>query len=550
VFNLAINSTITLSDQIQITDDLNINQPGLTGLTISGNGLKGVLRLNAGNLSIYDTTITGGGIQTTAGKGGGIFAGTGTSLTLNDSTVSGNTVNTAGAGIYGFEANITLNNSTVSQNEPGAGLGVNLHGGGIAAIESSLTLNNSTVSGNSSGFGGGIYLDQSDLNMNGSQITNNRAFSGGGLFSGLSSGTSGIIIISDSEMSFNYAGNSGGGMTISGATSLSISNSTISSNTAGGHGGGILVGGTSTNIESTTVSANRAQNGAGVYVASPSVVRINNSTISGNAADDLSSFSTSSGGGILVTSGATATITNSTISGNTSTRWGGGAMVSMRFFPDPQPDPSKLEIINSTLSNNQATNSAPSPASANGGGLAASGLGKLVLLNSTVSGNTADVYGGGIYRKGADTVSLKNSIIAGNTAPNGAEIKGNSGAGMTSINNLLGHSGLDNASAFFNFTPDASDIVATSDGTLASTLGAILKPLANNGGPTQTHALPAGSPAIDSGDQPLCLSEAILLDEQGTSRDEHCDIGAYEYQESSSCFVIRAQSSKTVVFCL
>ena len=95
--------------------------------------------------------------------------------------------------------------------------------------------------------------------------------------------------------------------------------------------------------------------------------------------------------------------------------------------------------------------------------------------------------------------TLARTLISGNTAPTGAEVRHrSSGAVIADDFNLFGHSALTNAQAFSGFTPGPSDITATSDGTDPTPLANILAPLANNGGPTQTHALVAGSPAIDA----------------------------------------------------
>jgi len=94
--------------------------------------------------------------------------------------------------------------------------------------------------------------------------------------------------------------------------------------------------------------------------------------------------------------------------------------------------------------------------------------------------------------------------------------------------NLVGHSGLSNAQAFSGFTPGATDLTATSDGAAPKALGAILDTiLADNGGPTKTHALFAGSPAIDAVETG-CPPPAT--DQRGVSRTQEisCDIGAFE----------------------
>ena len=94
------------------------------------------------------------------------------------------------------------------------------------------------------------------------------------------------------------------------------------------------------------------------------------------------------------------------------------------------------------------------------------------------------------------TLTLNNSVIAGNQATVGPEIENDASSIVTANNfNLFGTNG--NAGVI-GFTPGPTDIVPSVP------LAQILGPLQNNGGPTQTHALVAGSPAIDAGNPDGC----------------------------------------------
>src|SRR5262249_3337831 len=214
-----------------------------------------------------------------------------------------------------------------------------------------------------------------------------------------------------------------------------------------------------------------------------------NSTLSGNSA--------ASGGGVfnLAYAGANAglTLTSSTLLGN-SAALGGGV-----YNEAVAAGRRRVAITNSTLSGNSAGFS--------GGGvfnqaILSSANAELTLTNSTLSGNSASFSGGGVYNlayAGASTLTLTRSLLSGNTAPTGAEVLNFSGTLTATDHNLLGHSGFTNAQAFAAFTPGATDITATSDGTTPTALSAILDPtLADNSGPTLTHALVSGSPAIDA----------------------------------------------------
>ncbi len=211
------------------------------------------------------------------------------------------------------------------------------------------------------------------------------------------------------------------------------------------------------------------------------------------------------GGGIASTSTSTVAVRNSTITGNTASA-GGGIDASGSFT-----------ISNTTISSNTATL---------GGGIVAS---TVTVTNSTITDNSAS-EGGGIFTSGG-TVTLSNSLIAGNTATaSGNEISANSGTFNVNANNLFGHSGQTEVEAFYGFTPGANDIVATSDNTSTAShtptaLTSILTTtLADNGGSTHTHALVAGSPAIDA------TSTGPATDQRGIARPQgaNFDIGAFE----------------------
>ena len=213
---------------------------------------------------------------------------------------------------------------------------------------------------------------------------------------------------------------------------VSISGVTIQ-NGSGGEGGGIYNVGTLT-LTNSTVSGNTApSNGGGIY--NYSTLTLTNSTVSGNAAP-------TDGGGIY-NFGGTLTLTNSTVSGNTATSSGGG-------------------IYNSSHSYTLAT-----------------------LTNSTITNNSAGSgSGGGIARAGSTSnfVNLKNTIVANSTSG------GNCLGTMASNGNNL----------------DSDGTCGLAGPTDQTNTNPQLGPLADNGGPTQTHALLAGSPAIDAGNNAGC----------------------------------------------
>jgi predicted outer membrane repeat protein len=169
-------------------------------------------------------------------------------------------------------------------------------------------------------------------------------------------------------------------------------------------------------------------------------------------------------------------------------------------------DTAKLTLINCTLSGNYASAYAGG-AIDNRGFLHAAFL---TLTNCTLSDNEALFQGGGIFNDGTTTsnVELVNTILDGNRAEDGPE-----GYGVFSSlgGNLIG---------------DTSDMsVSLGMGDLLG-VSAMLDPLGSWGGPSPTHRIPAGSPAINAGNN----AAAPGTDQRGFIRifDQVVDIGAYE----------------------
>ena len=240
--------------------------------------------------------------------------------------------------------------------------------------------------------------------------------------------------------------------------------------------------------------------GGGIY-NTDGTVTLTDSVVDGNLADH--------GGGIWSSgNGATMTLTNSTVSNNTASGNAGGV---------DNNNAGTLTITNSTLSANTG----------NVGG-AIFNYGTVQITNSTLSGNSAD-QGGGIVSAGGGilgrTTTVQNTIIAGNSASRSdPDVLGS----FTSQgNNLIG---------------DVGDASGFTDGVNGDQVGGggnpvidpLLGPLQDNGGPTFTHALLFGSPAIDAGDN----TGVSATDQRGYSRladgdgdgTPTVDIGAFELE--------------------
>jgi CSLREA domain-containing protein len=185
-FSSGLSGTITLTlGRLTIANDnttgpdLTIHGPEGSGLTVSGNNNSGVFAIAGAEATIDRLTIRDGNTTTDFGAGAGINNMIPGTLTLTNSTVSGNTSHFAGGGIYNA-GTMMITNSTVSGNKV---TGYD-HGGGIASFGTTLTLTNSTVSDNTAHLaGGGIYRGGGTLTLTNSTVSGNTAGNfGGGIY--------------------------------------------------------------------------------------------------------------------------------------------------------------------------------------------------------------------------------------------------------------------------------------------------------------------------------------------------------------------------------
>ena len=263
--------------------------------------------------------------------------------------------------------------------------------------------------------------------------------------------------------------------TISG---LTIRNGIDPDGGPGINGGGINNEGTLT-VADSVVSNNTAPVGAGIN--NSGTLNVTNTTFSDNQAS-------SSGGGIA--SGTMLSVTGSTFKDNSAASSGGGIF-----------NYGTATATNSTFSENAAVR---------GGGIANSALnaGALTLFHATLSGNSASFLGGNLDNDGG-AVHLRSTILVG----------GSCGGTIATAHNTLSDSG--------------TCVTHGSQGNIL-TATPLLGPLANNGGPTETHALLSGSPAIDGVTfAPTGCGTTITHDQRGVTRPKvgiaaRCDIGAYE----------------------
>jgi hypothetical protein len=248
-------------------------------------------------------------------------------------------------------------------------------------------------------------------------------------------------------------------------------------------------------------------------VASEGTLTIRGCVISNNAAGGPVG-APGIGGGIL--NARQMTIIDTTVTWNSVTHGTGGGIYNSGS--------ATLTLVNSTVSNNDG---AFDGSGAVGGGI--HNVGELTIVNSTVSENSAHNYlsaGGGIYSSGR--MSLINSTVSGNSADSAgaivasdAEIANTLIDGDCEIDSTVSHEyNIESPGNTCGFDQLTDQVNVSADNLN-------LAELADNGGPTMTHALLPGSVAIDVIPEAAC---EVDTDQRGFPRDSMCDVGAFEVQ--------------------
>jgi predicted outer membrane repeat protein len=463
--------------QMQITEAVTIDATSLAGgFTIDAQQQSRIFNIDdLGVSNDFDVTIAG--LTLTRGQT------TGDNPTFIVHTFSGGAIRSLSTG------NLTIEQSTISDSHVS---GNRTRGGGVFT-RGEITFTDSTVSGNSAMHTGGGIFTLEHVTLTDSTVSENSAGgSGGGIYA------SGDVTLTQSTVSGNSSNHNGGG--IYGSGNVTLTQSTVSGNSSNHNGGGIYANDDVTLTQSTVTD----NNGGGIYAQGD--VTLTQSTVSGNStARDFAP-----GGGIRAQN---ATLTQSTVSGNSSGSHGGGIIAD-----------DDVTLTQSTVSGNSSDGI--------GGGIYAGG--DVTLTQSTISGNSAASFGGGIS---AFRFDLNGSIVAGNTAGSfGPDLRLQVGGSATATYSLIG----DNTGTELDPAPAGMpDANGNQIGTSGAPIDPLLGPLADNGGPTQTHALLAGSPAIDAGD-PNIVFDANEFDQRGApfvrvfdGNDDTVstiDMGAFERQ--------------------
>ncbi|MCH7559357.1 MAG: hypothetical protein IIB56_18145 [Planctomycetes bacterium] len=349
---------------------------------------------------------------------------------------------------------------------------------GELVIDKDLTINgpgamNLSISGNHASRVLNIF--RGNFAISGVTIQHGRVVFGAGIFN-----LNGNVSISRSIISGNNATYQAGGILNHNDTAtLILTDSLVIGNTARDAAGGILNYRGSMTVTGTTITRNTAGSAGGIRNEVDGAMIINNSTIKDNNAI------TGHAGG-LDNHGIGLTVSGTTISGNTAAIAGGGIH---------SHENAVLSLSNSTISGNTA--------GVEGGGLHVHGF--AILTNNTFNENAAGVRGGGIYSFHDGWVFMSNMIIA--NSPSGSDCMG---ATFASLGHNLDSDGTCNLT-------EPTDLSHTDP---------LLGSLRDNGGPSYTHALMPGSPAIDAAKE----VDTLETDQRGVHRPQGAafDIGSFE----------------------
>ncbi|HEX5122200.1 MAG TPA: choice-of-anchor Q domain-containing protein [Rhodanobacteraceae bacterium] len=309
-----------------------------------------------------------------------------------------------------------------------------------------------------------------------------------------------------------------------GASGISLSHVTVDHCTAYSAGSGLAAGGGILTMGSLWLAASTLSNnvatapngtqivGGAAYVSFDLVA--SNSTVTGNSAVRATAGSAAfalAGGINVAPRGSQSSITGSTFSDNVADSFGGALFM---YVPASGAGTTSMQIRNSTISGN--TSGSASGIEIDTGSNAPF---QLALGNSTIAFNTFTSTEsnrcGGITQAGYtdSVVDLESTIIANDTGPGGIESDacGRATSSLTGANSLV-----------------MVSVLPLPPGTLSD--DPMLGPLQDNGGPTLTHALLPGSPAIDNGNNVAALD----FDQRGAgfarSSGRGPDIGAFEVQ--------------------
>ncbi|MDH3201362.1 MAG: hypothetical protein OEM15_10765 [Myxococcales bacterium] len=401
-------------------------------------------------------------------------------------------------------------------------------GGGrvfFVAAGATAKLEGMELTGGTADFGGALY-NQGRASLTNVRIASNKAYErGGGIYSGPGSELSLDGVTIDDNTATGGGEAAGGGLYLERCT-VFIRNSVVENNVARGRSG----------------QSGRRARGGGLFVSEGALIVeasriVANSAIGGDASGEFSGAGYSRGAGLNL-EGPMALIVDSAVSGNASL--GGFGPVGGGFASGGGIwfDVGSLTIEGTTIDNNLADGMTGRFEAGAGGALLLSSDARFVAVNSTISGNRAD-FGEAMELGLRARAAFYNSTIAFNSTDEGhSAVVIRSDSEVTLRHTVLANEGrcfgtvrslgynLFGPNFECNIEGDTTGDLTDVDPQLAS--------LADNGGPTMTHAISENSPVLDAGDPAGCFGEdgkLLASDQRGATRPVGvCDIGAVEMQ--------------------
>jgi hypothetical protein len=437
--------------------------------------------------------ITGGRADLGSNHGGGLSIRDSDAIVISN-TIKNNVAFLLGGGVWVQRGAPLLQGNQIMDNRS-VGLGQQAYGGGVQLENSPATLIENFIGSNvvsgTEAYGGGVEL------------------SGSGVGQVMMAGN---VMISNTIIAANLAdGAFGGAIAVSGGN-IQIADGVFISNTAG-VGGAIFIGGNLEDCCNATANNNLFQTNSAIQGGALGIEGDVEDCCSFSGEGDTYQQNSATQGGALYLGAQSAVLSGSVMFSNTAALHGGGAFIDAG---------GNFTVSVSALIANWA---------AQDGGAIHNG-GAFTLTNSTVSGNQADNVGGGIAN--FDSAFLLNATVSDNSSPGGAGLM--NGNLFVVQNSLIALNNGDNCNGgLFSLGHNLEDggTCAMGHGTDQNNTAPSMENLGQYGGETLTHALMAGSPAIDAGDPAACAG----TDQRGAPRSVDgdgdgvavCDIGAYEY---------------------
>lgn len=510
-------------------------QPGAVPVLLGGGIHSGGGTLRVDGASVIeenDAIVTG--VQGAVGRGAGIGVNN-TNVTVSAGSIVRNNVldidggdgraTASGGGLFLSGGSLTVSGGGIIENnaatakgrDANSNIGANATGGGFYANNTSLTFNVAFLRNNRAvaqgdrqtiASGGGGVLRTGTIEFQSLEVANNRvraegltssadeaqAFAGGldidsagGSITDTKITSNEVYAVSGSATQQGRAIAGGLRLTTSvmGQRNVSLLRSVIAGNSATSEDGAARAGGMEASVSSPVQGQSwilevqmLACTVSDNRVQAPVTAQVGGVNVSASAAGAAAIFS----------------LTNSTVSGNKVDGLTGNATTGgLEVSTDKETASANLSLYSSTITNNSVLG-------------ATAGAGGINLIVGTGSATTG--------------VSSRNTIVAGNIANANTDCRTNGPVINSTGYNLFG-------------VPTNCMFSGTTTGNLTGAAG--LAPLAENGGPTRTHALMSGSQALNAGNPTSCLdrqSSPLTTDQRGQPRvaGGRCDIGAFEQQ--------------------